>query len=61
MTSRTCKALALAGTVLFVATACTDTTVLPTNQVTQGTIFNDPSSYQKFIAKLYAGLAVSGQ
>ncbi|MDB4899462.1 MAG: RagB/SusD family nutrient uptake outer membrane protein, partial [Gemmatimonadetes bacterium] len=44
------------------ATACnSDLTVLPQSQVTSGNIFSDPSSYQSFLAKLYAGLATTGQ
>lgn len=43
------------------AIGCTDTTVLPTSAITEANIFNDPSSYQAFLAKIYAGLAVSGQ
>ncbi|MBK9150868.1 MAG: hypothetical protein IPM26_07650 [Saprospiraceae bacterium] len=38
-----------------------DTVPLDPNLVTSATVFNDPSSYKKFLAKLYAGFAVSGQ
>jgi starch-binding outer membrane protein, SusD/RagB family len=62
MNPRTCKALASAAALLFVAAAgCTDPTVQPVSTITSANIFNDPSSYQKFLAKLYAGLAVGGQ
>lgn len=62
MNLRTFKALAAAGTLLVVAAAgCTDTTVQPKSTVTSSNIFNDPSSYQAFLARIYAGLAVSGQ
>jgi starch-binding outer membrane protein, SusD/RagB family len=40
---------------------CTDTTELPTSTITDNNYFNDPSSYRQFLAKIYAGLAVSGQ
>jgi hypothetical protein len=40
---------------------CTDLTVEPKSTVTGANVFNDPSSYRGFLAKLYAGLAVSGQ
>jgi starch-binding outer membrane protein, SusD/RagB family len=43
------------------AGACTDTTELPITTITDTNYFDDPSSYRAFLAKLYAGLAVSGQ
>ncbi|HEV8380708.1 MAG TPA: RagB/SusD family nutrient uptake outer membrane protein [Gemmatimonadales bacterium] len=56
------RALTTAATLLVVvATACTDLTVEPKSTVTDANIFRDPSSYRAFLAKLYAGLAVSGQ
>src|SRR5256885_14675130 len=56
------KAPAVAAALLLLAAAgCTDLTVEPTSTVTESNIFNDPSSYQAFIAREYAGLAVSGQ
>jgi hypothetical protein len=62
MNARTCTVFAGAAALLFVtATACTDLTVPPVSTVTTANIFNDPTSYQKFIAKLYAGLAVGGE
>jgi hypothetical protein len=62
MNPRTCKALASAAALLFVAAAgCTDTTVEPVSTITSANIFSDPSSYQKFLAKIYAGLAVGGE
>jgi hypothetical protein len=53
--------LALSAAVLFAAGACTDTTVEPKSTVTEANVFNDPNSYIAFIAKVYGGLAVSGQ
>ncbi len=54
------KALAVA--LLFVAaTGCTDTTVDPKSTITDANVFNDVNSYRAFIARVYAGLAVSGQ
>lgn len=44
-----------------VSAACTDLAVEPKSTVTDANIFRDPSSYRAFLAKLYAGLAVSGQ
>ncbi len=56
------KALAVAGGLAFVALAgCTDLTVQPKSSVTSANIFNDPSAYQEYLARIYAGLAVSGQ
>lgn len=50
------SALLLGGTA-----ACTDITSLPKSTVTSDNIFNDPGSYRAYVAKLYAGLALSGQ
>ena len=38
-----------------------DLNVAPTSTVTSANVFTDTSSYRSFVAKLYAGLAVSGQ
>jgi len=43
------------------AAGCTDTTELPTSTITDNNYFNDPSAYRALLAKVYAGLAVSGQ
>src|SRR5262249_9871969 len=43
------------------AAGCTDTTELPTSTIPEKTYFDDPSSYRTMLAKIYAGLAVSGQ
>jgi starch-binding outer membrane protein, SusD/RagB family len=43
------------------AAACTDTLVEPKSTVTGANVFDDPGAYRSFLAKLYAGLAVSGQ
>lgn len=50
--------------ILTTLTSCfkdLDTVPLDPNLITSGTVFNDPNSYKLFLAKLYAGLAVSGQ
>jgi starch-binding outer membrane protein, SusD/RagB family len=60
MMTTACRTLAAAA-LLLVAAGCTDLTTEPRSTVGSGTIFNDPSSYRAFLAKLYAGLAVSGQ
>jgi hypothetical protein len=52
----------LAATLLILgAIGCTDTKELPTSTITDTNYFNDPGSYRAFLAKIYAGLAVSGQ
>jgi hypothetical protein len=62
MSLRTYRTLvAGAAALLFIAAGCTDTTVEPKSTVSDANIFNDPSAYKAFIAKLYAGLAVTGQ
>jgi starch-binding outer membrane protein, SusD/RagB family len=43
------------------AAACTDITTEPRSTVSSGNIFKDPGAYRAFLAKLYAGLAVTGQ
>jgi hypothetical protein len=43
------------------AGGCTDTTELPTSTITDTNYFDDPSAYRAFLAKIYAGLAVTGQ
>jgi hypothetical protein len=56
------KFLARAGALLFVAVAgCTDLTVEPKSTITETNVFADAASYRAFIAKVYAGLGVSGQ
>ncbi len=62
MNRGTRKSLTVAAILLGLGmTACTDPTELPTSTVTEGNIFKDPGSYRAFLAKIYAGLAVSGQ
>src|SRR5919198_3931397 len=62
MYSRTRATLALAAVVLSAASiGCTDLTVEPKSTVTEANVFNDPGSYRAFIARVYTGLAVSGQ
>lgn len=62
MYSRTRATLALAAAVLGTASiGCTDLTVEPKSTVTDANVFNDPGSYRAFIARVYTGLAVSGQ
>ena len=55
------RALIAATLLMLGAGGCTDTTELPISTITDTNYFNDPSSYRAFLAKIYAGLAVSGQ
>src|SRR2546421_1599052 len=50
-----------AALIALAAAACTDPTVAPTSTVTGANFYNDLASYQAFLAKVYAGLAVGGQ
>ena len=62
MNARTCTVFASSAALLFVAaTSCTDLSVPPVSTINSTIVFNDPSSYQKLLAKLYAGLAVGGE
>jgi len=54
-------ALVAAALLILGAGGCTDTTELPTSTITDTNYFDDPSSYRAFLAKVYAGLAVTGQ
>jgi hypothetical protein len=55
------RALIVATLLTLGAGACTDTTELPITTITDTNYFDDPSSYRALLAKVYAGLAVSGQ
>src|SRR5918999_3228621 len=55
------RALIVAALLTVGAGACTDTTELPITTITDTNYFNDPSSYRAFLARIYSGLAVSGQ
>lgn len=56
------RALTVAAVLVMLGAAgCSDTTELPTSTITDTNYFNEPSAYRSFLAKIYAGLAVSGQ
>jgi len=62
MNNKTRGAWAVAmGLLLLVGGACTDTLVQPKSTISEGNVFADAGSYKKFLAKIYAGLAVTGQ
>ena len=57
------KLVILAGLV-FVLSSCTkdlNTVPLDPKTVTSATVFDNPAAYKEALAKIYAGLAVSGQ
>lgn len=49
------------GLLLVGMVGCTDTTVEPKSTITDANVFNDAGSYRGFLARVYTGLAVSGQ
>jgi hypothetical protein len=53
--------LLLALLALLVGAAGCDVTTEPKSTVTDSNIYSDPSSYEQLLAKIYAGLAVTGQ
>jgi len=62
MNIRSGRSLSVAAALLFLAAAgCTDPTVAPQSTITEANVFTDANSYKSFLARVYAGLAVSGQ
>jgi hypothetical protein len=58
------KTLALIGALSFIAVSCfkdLDTVPLDEDVLTSKVVYDDPSAYKQVLAKLYAGLALSGQ
>ncbi|GJM33658.1 MAG: outer membrane protein [Saprospiraceae bacterium] len=47
--------------VLFAGNACTDLDLTPPDQATPDIFFQDETAYEAFIARVYSGLAVTGQ
>lgn len=60
MNYTTIRAISVAA-LLVAGLGCTDVTTEPKSTVTGANVFNDPSSYRAFLAKIYTGLAVTGQ
>jgi starch-binding outer membrane protein, SusD/RagB family len=60
MIYKTIRAISVAA-LLVNGLACTDVLTEPKSTVTGANVFNDASSYRAFLAKIYAGLTVSGQ
>lgn len=61
MSMKVSKTRIAAVLLFFALVGCTDLTVEPKSTVTTANIFSDPAAYQQFLAKIYAGLAVTGQ
>ncbi len=57
----TIRSMLLTASALLVVAACTDPTVAPKSSVSSANIFTQEASYTQFLAKIYAGLAVTGQ
>jgi starch-binding outer membrane protein, SusD/RagB family len=55
------RALIAVTLLLLGAGGCTDTTETPISTISDVDYFNDPSAYRGLLARIYAGLAVSGQ
>jgi starch-binding outer membrane protein, SusD/RagB family len=53
--------MSLAVLVLLMAACTNDLNRLPFTEVTSATVYNDPASYKQVLAKIYAGMALSGQ
>jgi len=60
MRNQKISALLVAAALLGVTTSC-DVTTEPKSSVTDASVFTDPASYHAFLAKLYAGLTMTGQ
>ncbi|MBK6904892.1 MAG: RagB/SusD family nutrient uptake outer membrane protein [Saprospirales bacterium] len=56
------KSISIIFTVLALAAlSCTNLDIKPASSVNNEVVFDDPGSYKAFIARVYSGLAVSGQ
>jgi hypothetical protein len=61
MITRTWTGVAAAALLCLAAAGCTDPTVAPKSTVTSANIFTSRDSYEQFLARIYAGLIVTGQ
>lgn len=59
--NRTIRTTLVAATALLVGAACTDPSVAPKSTINSETVFTEPAAYRSLLAKVYAGLAVTGQ
>lgn len=53
--------LLLSSALLVAVGACTDVTVEPKSTVTSANIFNEPTAYRQFLAKIYGNMSLTGQ
>ena len=61
MNIKACTTLLVAAGLLAGLPGCTDVTTEPQSTATPATVFDDPSSYKSFIARVYGGLQITGQ
>jgi hypothetical protein len=61
MEIKTWRSLASGALLALAAVSCTNLTEQPVSTITSANIFNDQTSYTKYMAKMYAGLAVGGE
>ena len=47
--------------ILMVLSACTDLDVTPQNDLTPDVFFTEDDAYERFLTRIYAGFAVTGQ
>lgn len=59
--NRNARKLLIAGIMAAGVGACTDVTVEPKSSISSANVFNEPNSYKQFLAKIYGGLALTGQ
>lgn len=59
--NRIIRSTLVAAAALLVGVACTDPTVAPKSTINSETVFTEVSAYRSLLAKVYAGLAVTGQ
>jgi len=58
------KSFLVLSALMLVGTGCfkdLNTVPLDTDEITSATVYDNPQAYEQVLAKLYAGLAVSGQ
>lgn len=59
--NRTFRTTLVAAAALFVGAGCTDPSVAPKSTINSETVFTEAAAYRSLLAKVYAGLAVTGQ
>jgi hypothetical protein len=59
--TKTIRSMLVTASALLVVAACTDPTVAPKSSIASTNVFSEETSYKSFLAKIYGGLALSGQ